>query len=80
MEKHKLYILSLATFLMTIVVWLSRFPDIQLEVYISLFVFCYFAVSAIFKPRRRMFDILGLALLISFSFIVALKVTEVLHG
>ena len=63
---------------MAIVFWLSFFTGIQLEVFVSLFVFAYFAVSTIYKPRRRAYDILGLGLLISFCFIVVFKVLGIL--
>jgi len=78
LDKHKLYVVSLAAALMVVVVWLSLFPGTTLDVYVSLFAACYIAVSALFRPRRRGFDVVGAALVLSFCYIVAVKVMEIL--
>ena len=78
LDKHKQYVVSLGSALMVVVVWLSLFPGTQLEVYVSLFAVCYFAVSALFRPRRRIFDVVGGGLFLSFCYIVAVKVIGIL--
>jgi len=60
------------------VVGLSALREVRLEVYVSLFAVCYFAASALFRPRRRWFDVVGGMLFASFCVIVALKVMEIL--
>ncbi|MEM0203252.1 MAG: hypothetical protein QXO16_04635 [Archaeoglobaceae archaeon] len=50
----------------------------KLEVYLSAFIVEYYATIAIFRPRRRFFDFLALALFIVFVAIVSAKVREVL--
>lgn len=78
MDKHKLYIVSLASLLLLTVVILAALNEARLDVYVSLFTLCYFATSAIFRPRRRLPDVVGFALLVAFIIIVALRVAEIL--
>ncbi len=60
------------------VTWLSALEGSGLEVYMSLFAVEYFACSALFRPRRRTFDVVGAALFLIFCYIVAVKVWEIL--
>ena len=60
------------------VVSLSALHETQLEVYVSLFTVAYFVCSALFRPRRRWFDVVGMVLFSSFCYIVAVKVLEIL--
>ena len=78
LDRHKLYVVVLCFLLMMTVVGLSVLGEQRLEVYISLFTVCYFASSALFRPRRRWFDLVGSALFLVFSYIVAVKVLEIL--
>jgi len=77
-DKHKLYITILCSLFLLTVVGLATFSEQRLEVYVSLFTVCYFAASALFRPRRRWHDLVGGALFAVFSYIVAEKVTEIL--
>ena len=63
---------------MLTVVWLAALGEVRLEVFVSLFTVEYFACSALFRPRRRFFDVVGGALFLTFCVIVALKVWEIL--
>lgn len=63
---------------MVTTVGLAALVEWRLEVYISLFAVCYFAASALFRPRRRGFDFVGGALFAAFCLIVALKVVQIL--
>jgi hypothetical protein len=63
---------------MLIVVWLAELGEARLEVYVSLIAVAYFACSALFRPRRRLPDIVGASLFLVFCYIVALKVWEIL--
>jgi hypothetical protein len=78
MDKHKIYVTTLAFLLMLTVVSLSALHESRLEVYVSLFTVCYFAASALFRPRRRLPDLVGGALFLVFIYIVAMKVMEIL--
>ncbi len=78
MDKHQLYIVMLCLLLLITVVGLSAVKEQTLEVYVSLFTVTYLATSALFRPRRRWRDIVGASLFIVFSYIVAVKVMEIL--
>lgn len=78
MDRQKVYVSSLAFLLMLTTVSLSALREARLEVYVSLFAVCYFAASALFRPRRRWFDVVGVALFAAFCVIVAFKVLDIL--
>jgi len=78
MERQNLYFMSPGTLLMLCTVGLSIIGDYTLDVYVSLFTISYFVTSTIFRPRRRTFDFVGLALFITFAFIVALRILAIL--
>ena len=59
-------------------VGLSVIGDYTLDVYVSMFTICYFVTSTIFRPRRRTFDFVGLALFVIFAVIVALRIVAIL--
>jgi hypothetical protein len=77
-EKHKLYLLSLSFLLLLTVVVLSALNESRLEVFISLFTVDYFAVTAIFRPRRKWFDVVGASLFLVFCYIVFQKVMAII--
>ena len=64
--------------MMVTMVSLSALGEARLEVYYSLFTVVYFASSALFRPRRRWFDVPGAALFLGFCYIVAVKVIEII--
>lgn len=78
MDKQKQYILALCGLLMASTVGLSALRETRLEVYVSIFTVCYFAASALYRPRRRWLDVVGGGLFLAFCVIVALKVAEIL--
>ncbi|HEV2139148.1 MAG TPA: hypothetical protein VGR53_09930 [Nitrososphaerales archaeon] len=78
MERQNLYFMSLGALLMLSTVGLSIIGAYTLDVYVSLFTISYFVASTIFRPRRRMFDFVGLALFGAFAFIVALRILAIL--
>lgn len=80
MDKHKHYIVSLASLFFLTVVVLSALREPRLELYVSLFTVGYFAISAVFRPRRRWLDMMGIILFTVFCLIVAFKVAEILLG
>jgi hypothetical protein len=50
----------------------------RLEVYVSLFAVGYFAITALFRSRKRLFDVVGAGLFLVFCYIVAMKVLDIL--
>ena len=63
---------------MVTMVSLSALGEARLEVFYSLFTVVYFASSALFRPRRRWFDVPGVVLFLGFCYIVAVKVIEII--
>ena len=80
MDKHKHYIVTLASLLFSTVTALAALREPRLELYVSLFTVGYFVVSAVFRPRRRWVDMVGIILFIAFSLIVAFRVVVILRG
>lgn len=78
MEKHNLYLVSLAALMLGSTVSLAALNETRLDVYLSIFTISYFIASAIFNPRRRWKDFIGAALFLIFACIVALRVLEIL--
>jgi len=78
LDKHKLYIVSLASLLFLTVVAFAALKEARLDVYVSLFTVSYFVALAVFHPRRRGPDVVSFALFIAFSLIVAFKVADIL--
>lgn len=78
MDKRKHYIVSLASLSFLTVVALAALREPRLELYVSLFTVGYFVISAVFRPRRRWVDMVGIILFIVFSLIVAFMVAEIL--
>ena len=78
MDRHKVFVVSLAFLIVLTTVSLAALNEWRIEVYVSLFTFCYFTTSALFKPRWRSIDFVGGGLFISFCLIVTVKVLEIL--
>ncbi len=60
------------------VVVLSALGEDRLEVYYSLFTVIHFAVSALYRPRRRWVDVTGGVLFLGFCYIVLMKIIEII--
>ncbi len=78
MDKHKIYIITLTMTLLSTVVVLSALKETNLNVYLSIYAICYFVTSAMFKPRRRILDIVGGSLFAVFCVVVGFQVVEIL--
>lgn len=78
MDKHKIYILTLTVTLLSTVILLAALKEPNLEVYLSLNIICYFVISTLFRPRRRIGDIVGGILFAVFCVIVGFRAVEVL--
>ena len=78
MDKQKQYITALCGLLLVTVVSLAALGELRIEVYVSLFTVCYFASTALFRPRKKGFDLVGSALFLVFCVIVFQKVMEIL--
>ena len=68
----------LGLLLVSTVVGLSALGEARLEVYVSLFTVCYFVATALYQPRKKGFDLVGVALFTVFCAIVVRKVLEIL--
>jgi hypothetical protein len=80
LDRHSLYLITLALLIVAATSVLAALNESRLDVYLAVFAIIYFALLEIFRPRRRMWDLLAAALIIAFSYIVALKVLQVLFG
>jgi hypothetical protein len=69
---------TLALLITVAVSALAALNESRLDVYVSMFTLIYFAATAVFRPRRRTWDFLALALLAAFTYIVAVRVLEIL--
>jgi hypothetical protein len=78
LDRNYLHIILLAILITIATSSLAALGESRLDAYISVFTLIYFASTAIIRPRRRTIDFLSIALLAVFSYIVALKVMEVL--
>ena len=78
MDRHTLYLITLTLLITLTVSSLAALNENRLDVYLSMFTLAYFTSTAIFRPKRRTFDFLALILLAIFSYIVTIKVLEVL--
>ena len=47
--------------------------------FFSLFAVVHFASSALFRPRRRWFDVSGLGLFVGFCYIVLIRVLDIIR-
>jgi hypothetical protein len=63
---------------MLTVVSMTALGETRLEVYLSLFTVCYFAATALYRPRKRYYDIVGVTLFLLFIIIVSIKVLEII--
>ena len=80
MDRHSLYLITLALLIVAATLALAALNESRLDVYLAVLAIIYFALLEIFRPRRRMWDLPAAALIIAFSYIVALKVMQVLFG
>ena len=78
LDKNKMHAVALTGAFVVIVVWLGALNVKGLEVYLSLFAASYFITYLLFRPRRRFFDVAGTGLLVTFCYIVASKVMDIL--
>lgn len=79
MDNQKKYLITVYSLMMLTVVSLSALGEQRFDVYISLFTVCYFASTALFQPRKRGPDFVGVALFLVFSYIVASKILEIIR-
>ena len=85
MDRHILFVILLAAFLLFTVAIFAGAGEQRLEVYISVFTIEYLALIEILRPRRKLLtplrlDPIGLGLFAIFCFVVARKVVEILAG
>lgn len=78
MDTQKKYLTTLTFLLMLTNVALIALNEMRLDVYISLYTVCYFASTALFQPRKRTHDFIGLFLFLVFCGIVLMKIIEII--
>lgn len=78
MDRNNLYLITLALLISVATSCLAALGESRLDAYVSIFTLIYFTLNAVFRPRKRTFDFLAIALLVAFSYIVAVKVLEIL--
>ena len=74
MDNQNGYFASLSVLLLGSTVMLSALQENNLSVYLSVFLVSYFACSLKFEPKKRVFDYVGLALLVVWAFAVVLSI------
>lgn len=65
--------------MMTVMVTLSALGVFSLEMYVSLFIGCYFSSVMLFQPKKKPFGVLGISLILVFALIVLKKVLEIIN-
>ncbi|MEM3680025.1 MAG: hypothetical protein QW341_06030 [Candidatus Bathyarchaeia archaeon] len=78
MDRHTIYLATITIFFTVSVSTLAALGESRLDVYFSVYTLEYFTLAALFRPRRRGRDFLGVALFIGFSYVVALKIIKIL--
>jgi len=78
LDRHSLYLTALALMVTLAVSALAALNEARLDVYVSMFTLIYFTATAVFRPRRRTPDFPAFALLAVFTYIVTLRVLEIL--
>jgi hypothetical protein len=78
LDRQSLYLITLALLITLAVSALAALNESRLDVYLSMFTLIYFTATAVFRPRRRTWDFLAFALLAVFTYIVAVRVLEIL--
>lgn len=79
MDKSRAYLVFETGLFMLVIVNLTALGEGRLEVYFSLFAVVHFASSALFRPRRRWFDISGVGLFLGFFYIVLMRVLDIIR-
>jgi hypothetical protein len=75
MENQSTYILNLSFLLLIPTIILSALQESNFGVYFSFYVISYLTTSLIYRPRRRIFDFVGVALLVIWVFALVYTVT-----
>ncbi|MEM2688048.1 MAG: hypothetical protein QW796_06845 [Thermoproteota archaeon] len=78
MDRNSLYLITLAFLIALATSSLAALGESRLDAYVSVFTLIYFALTAVFRPRRRTFDFLAIVLLAVFAYIVTVRVLEIL--
>ena len=78
MDRQKIYLITLAILITLSVSFLAALNENRLDVYISIFTIIYFTTKAIFRPRKRTWDFLALILILVFSYIVAIRIIDII--
>jgi len=78
LDRQGLYLTTLIVLVTIALSVLTALSESRLDVYVSVLAIIYFATTVVFRPRKRTWDLLALALLVAFMCVVAVKVLEVL--
>jgi hypothetical protein len=73
----KFYLVTLGVIFTASIILLSLIGEQYLDVYLSFFIIGYFAVTAVFGPRNRRIDIVGVLLFLVFCYLLFLKINTI---
>ena len=79
LDKGRAYLVFESGLFLLVVVGLTALGEGRLEVFFSLFAVVHFAASALFRPRRRWFDVSGVGLFSGFCYIVVVRVLDIIR-
>lgn len=74
MDRQNLYLITLTLLNTIAVASLTALGEYRLDVYVSIYTLIYFTLTAIFRPRKRVWDFLSVILLIVFTYIVVMRI------
>ena len=77
MDKKRGYMLSLLAAILLLVILLSSFNGLSIEIYVCLFTIIYFSISAIYQPRLRSHDFVGIGLFVAFMGIIVYNLVKI---
>jgi len=84
MRFHERYLLSLASAFALATFVLALFNEVQLDLYVSVYIIAYFIITLLHSPLKprpsRALDFIGYGLFVVFAVIVAMRVYAILFG
>ena len=76
MHSQKLYLIALSFTYLVTTIGLVAFNEQRIAVYMSLYIIGYFGITALFRSKKKYFDLVGIGLFIIFIYIVVMNVID----